>query len=155
MWFPNLCSITQIGEENRVPEFKVVSDFQPTGDQPEAIEQLVQGISEGVVNQTLLGATATGKTFTIANALKVFLPLIIVFPGLIAFTAFGPGMADDTIYVKMIREFLPLWGQGILLAVLIAAIMSTVSSVLNSSSTIWSMFPEETPVPCSTPSSWL
>jgi len=74
--------------------------------------------------------------------LKIFLPLIIVFPGLVAFAAFmdrDPQPARDAIYVLMIREFLPAWGQGIMLAVLIAAIMSTVSSVLNSTSTIWSI----------------
>jgi excinuclease ABC subunit B len=53
-----------------VAEFKVVSDFQPTGDQPEAIRQLVKGINDRVVNQTLLGATGTGKTFTIAKVVE-------------------------------------------------------------------------------------
>jgi len=71
--------------------------------------------------------------------LKIFLPFIIVFPGLVAFAKFGPGLAEDAVYVRMIQELLPPVGQGILLAALIAAIMSTVSSVLNSSSTIWSI----------------
>ncbi len=72
--------------------------------------------------------------------LKVFLPLIIVFPGLIAFAKFGAGtLPEDAVYVQMINALLPPVGKGILLAALIAAIMSTVSSVLNSSSTIWSM----------------
>jgi excinuclease ABC subunit B len=53
-----------------VPEFKVVSDFQPTGDQPEAIEQLVEGLNEGAVHQTLLGATGTGKTYTVAKVVE-------------------------------------------------------------------------------------
>jgi excinuclease ABC subunit B len=53
-----------------VPEFKVVSDFQPTGDQPEAIEQLTQGLKDGVVHQTLLGATGTGKTYTVAKVVE-------------------------------------------------------------------------------------
>ena len=48
-----------------MPEFKVVSDFQPTGDQPEAIEKLVKDLNQGAVHQTLLGATGTGKTYTI------------------------------------------------------------------------------------------
>ncbi len=69
--------------------------------------------------------------------IKVFLPFIIVFPGLVAFTKFGPGLAQDAVYVKLIDELLHPVGQGIMLAALIAAIMSTVSSVLNSSSTIW------------------
>ena len=53
-----------------MPEFKAVSDFQPTGDQPEAIDQLVAGIQEGVVHQTLLGATGTGKTYTVAKVVE-------------------------------------------------------------------------------------
>ena len=50
-----------------MPRFKLVSHFQPTGDQPTAIQQLVQGIERGDKFQTLLGATGTGKTFTVAN----------------------------------------------------------------------------------------
>ena len=50
--------------------FKLVSDFKPTGDQPRAIEQLKQGILNGERYQTLLGVTGSGKTFTIANLLK-------------------------------------------------------------------------------------
>lgn len=48
-------------------EFQLVSDYQPTGDQPQAIESLVQGLNDGLQSQVLLGATGTGKTFTIAN----------------------------------------------------------------------------------------
>lgn len=47
--------------------FKLVSHYQPTGDQPQAIEKLVKGLSEGDTSQTLLGVTGSGKTFTIAN----------------------------------------------------------------------------------------
>ena len=50
--------------------FKLVSNFKPTGDQPRAIEQLKQGILNGERYQTLLGVTGSGKTFTIANMLK-------------------------------------------------------------------------------------
>ncbi len=50
-------------------DFKLVSDFQPTGDQPEAIKQLVDGIKRGDHAQTLLGVTGSGKTFTVANVL--------------------------------------------------------------------------------------
>ena len=50
-------------------QFQLVSDYQPTGDQPVAIEQLVAGIDRGDRHQTLLGATGTGKTFTIANVI--------------------------------------------------------------------------------------
>ncbi len=49
--------------------FQLVSDFQPTGDQPEAVSALVQGLTAGDRYQTLLGATGTGKTFTIANVI--------------------------------------------------------------------------------------
>ena len=47
--------------------FELVSDFVPTGDQPEAIKQLSDGINDGEIFQTLLGVTGSGKTFTIAN----------------------------------------------------------------------------------------
>ena len=50
-------------------KFELTSDYQPTGDQPEAIEQLVQGVRQGVPAQTLLGVTGSGKTFTIANVI--------------------------------------------------------------------------------------
>jgi len=51
-------------------EFKLVSDFTPTGDQPEAIRQLTEGLRQGVPFQTLLGVTGSGKTFTIANVIE-------------------------------------------------------------------------------------
>lgn len=50
--------------------FELISKYQPSGDQPEAIKELVQGIKDGKKNQVLLGATGTGKTFTIANVIK-------------------------------------------------------------------------------------
>lgn len=50
--------------------FELVSKYQPSGDQPEAIKELVKNINDGVANQVLLGATGTGKTFTIANVIK-------------------------------------------------------------------------------------
>ncbi len=50
-------------------DFKLVSKFQPTGDQPEAISQLVRGVNSGVKEQTLLGVTGSGKTFTMANVI--------------------------------------------------------------------------------------
>ena len=49
--------------------FELVSKFEPSGDQPEAINELVDGINKGVKEQVLLGATGTGKTFTIANVI--------------------------------------------------------------------------------------
>lgn len=51
-------------------DFKLVSDFLPTGDQPEAIKQLVSGLNDDIPHQTLLGVTGSGKTFTIANVVK-------------------------------------------------------------------------------------
>ena len=51
-------------------EFKLVAPYKPTGDQPEAIKQLTEGIKNGVAAQTLLGVTGSGKTFTIANVIK-------------------------------------------------------------------------------------
>ena len=50
--------------------FKLVAPYQPSGDQPEAIQKLVEGIKEGKEHQVLLGATGTGKTFTIANVIQ-------------------------------------------------------------------------------------
>ncbi len=51
-------------------KFELISDYKPTGDQPEAIQQLTEGIRQGVKAQTLLGVTGSGKTFTIANVIK-------------------------------------------------------------------------------------
>ena len=51
-------------------EFKLTSDYQPTGDQPKAIKQLVEGLQEGDSAQVLLGVTGSGKTFTIANVIQ-------------------------------------------------------------------------------------
>ena len=51
-------------------DFELISDYQPTGDQPEAIAQLTEGILQGAPAQTLLGVTGSGKTFTIANVFK-------------------------------------------------------------------------------------
>ncbi len=51
-------------------EFNLVSEFQPTGDQPNAIKQLVEGIEQNVPAQTLLGVTGSGKTFTMANVIQ-------------------------------------------------------------------------------------
>jgi excinuclease ABC subunit B len=60
-------------------DFKLISDFVPTGDQPEAIRQLVDGLEKGVPYQTLLGVTGSGKTFTIANVVeKVNRPMLVL-----------------------------------------------------------------------------
>jgi excinuclease ABC subunit B len=56
--------------EVRMPDFKIVSDLRPTGDQPNAIEELVAGLNTGLKRQTLLGVTGSGKTFTMANIVE-------------------------------------------------------------------------------------
>jgi excinuclease ABC subunit B len=53
-----------------MPAFKLFSDFRPTGDQPQAIEQLAEGLQKGYKHQTLLGATGTGKTYTMACVIE-------------------------------------------------------------------------------------
>src|SRR5690554_1535812 len=50
--------------------FRIVSSYKPAGDQPQAIEALVEGIEAGLASQTLLGVTGSGKTFTIANVIE-------------------------------------------------------------------------------------
>jgi len=62
-----------------MPEFKVVSDYQPAGDQPQAIETLAQGIEMGLDEQTLLGVTGSGKTFTMAKIIeKIQRPTLVL-----------------------------------------------------------------------------
>ena len=59
--------------------FKLVADFKPTGDQPQAIEDLAEGVDSGVNHQTLLGVTGSGKTFTVANLVeKVQRPTLVL-----------------------------------------------------------------------------
>ncbi len=59
--------------------FKLVSDFKPTGDQPQAIEKLVQGIEKNTKHQTLLGVTGSGKTFTMANVVaQINKPTLVI-----------------------------------------------------------------------------
>ena len=52
-----------------MPQFEIVSDFKMTGDQPQAVDGLVAGLSKGFKRQTLLGVTGSGKTFTMANVI--------------------------------------------------------------------------------------
>ena len=60
-------------------KFKLVSKYKPTGDQPEAIEKLVESINAGNREQTLLGVTGSGKTFTMANIIeKVNRPTLVL-----------------------------------------------------------------------------
>jgi len=64
-----------------VGDFKVVSDFKPAGDQPEAIRQIIEGLRRGDKDQVLLGVTGSGKTFTMANAIAaVNRPTLVISP---------------------------------------------------------------------------
>lgn len=59
-----------MNEQNERELFKLVAPYKPTGDQPEAIAKLVEGIKRGDKEQTLLGVTGSGKTFTMANIIQ-------------------------------------------------------------------------------------
>lgn len=62
-------------------KFKLVSEFKPRGDQPQAIQELVEGIKSGHVHQTLLGVTGSGKTYTMANVIEqVQMPTLVMAP---------------------------------------------------------------------------
>ncbi len=62
-----------------MPNFKIVSDFQMTGDQPQAVDRLVEGLVKGYAHQTLLGVTGSGKTFTMANVIeRVQRPTLVI-----------------------------------------------------------------------------
>lgn len=66
-------------EKKKNNNFQLVSDYQPTGDQPKAIEELLRNINDGVKHQTLLGVTGSGKTFTMANVIaKLNRPTMIL-----------------------------------------------------------------------------
>jgi len=62
-----------------MPQFKIVSDFQMTGDQPQAVDRLVEGLEKEYKHQTLLGVTGSGKTFTMANVIeRVQRPTLVI-----------------------------------------------------------------------------
>jgi excinuclease ABC subunit B len=62
-----------------MPQFKIVSDFRMTGDQPQAVDKLVEGLEKGYKHQTLLGVTGSGKTFTMANVIeRVQRPTLVI-----------------------------------------------------------------------------
>ncbi|HEU5424823.1 MAG TPA: DEAD/DEAH box helicase family protein, partial [Nitrolancea sp.] len=64
-----------------MPEFQLATDLRPTGDQPKAIDQLVQGLESGFKHQTLLGVTGSGKTFSMANVIQcVQRPALVLAP---------------------------------------------------------------------------
>ena len=61
--------------------FKLISNYTPAGDQPQAIEKLTAGVRDGLMYQTMLGVTGSGKTFTIANIIQeVQRPSIVMAP---------------------------------------------------------------------------
>jgi excinuclease ABC subunit B len=82
--FTNFCLIGELfkwspRKEKAKMEFKLHSEYQPTGDQPQAIEALVKGFQEGNQFQTLLGVTGSGKTFTMANVIqRIQKPTLII-----------------------------------------------------------------------------
>ncbi len=64
-----------------MPDFKIISEFKPKGDQPQAIKKLVQGVTQGLPHQVLLGVTGSGKTFTMANIIeRVQKPTLVIAP---------------------------------------------------------------------------
>ena len=68
LWY-NVCNFFYMKRRPVMDHFKLVSEYQPTGDQPQAIEKLVRGFKEGNQFETLLGVTGSGKTFTMANVI--------------------------------------------------------------------------------------
>ena len=54
---------------HRIP-FKLIAEYEPAGDQPQAIEKLVEGLQAGLAHQTLLGVTGSGKTYTVAQVIQ-------------------------------------------------------------------------------------
>lgn len=78
LWY-NKRTFVSLEVKNAVDQFKLVSKYQPTGDQPQAIERLVDGIKKGDMEQTLMGVTGSGKTFTMANIIaKLNRPTLVL-----------------------------------------------------------------------------
>lgn len=78
LWY-NKRTFVSLEVKNTVDQFKLVSKYQPTGDQPQAIERLVEGIKKGDMEQTLMGVTGSGKTFTMANIIaKLNRPTLVL-----------------------------------------------------------------------------
>jgi excinuclease ABC subunit B len=76
---PNYYKISFEKGDKKMPEFQLVSDFKPSGDQPKAIAQLTDGLNAGHKYQTLLGITGSGKTFTMANVIvNVQRPTLVI-----------------------------------------------------------------------------
>src|SRR2546429_8589460 len=74
-------------------EFKLVADFKPAGDQPQAIDALAEGVERGMAHQVLLGVTGSGKTFTLANVIeRVQKPTLVI-------------VHNKTLAAQLYREF--------------------------------------------------
>ena len=87
-----------------MPKFEVVSPYAPSGDQPEAIEALVNGVNWGLHEQTLLGVTGSGKTFTMASVIeKLNRPTLVLAHNHVSGLAV-PSEAD----VKLTLQLIPL-----------------------------------------------
>jgi solute:Na+ symporter, SSS family len=74
-----------------------------------------------------------------AGFIKIILPFFVVIPGILAFAIYGEGMERDGVYLTLIKDLFPVGLQGLMLAAMASAVMSTISSVLNSSSTMFSL----------------
>jgi len=83
-----------------MPDFKIVSDFNPKGDQPQAIQKLAQGVEQGLTDQVLLGVTGSGKTFTMANVMeRVQKPTLVIAP-------------NKTLAAQLFQEFRVLFPEN-------------------------------------------
>ena len=83
-----------------MPKFKIVSDFKPRGDQPQAIRKLAEGVEQGLTHQVLLGVTGSGKTFTMANVMeRVQKPTLVVAP-------------NKTLAAQLFQEFRVLFPEN-------------------------------------------
>ncbi len=83
-----------------MPDFKIISDFKPKGDQPQAIKKLVDGVERGWPHQVLLGVTGSGKTFTMANVIeRVQKPTLVIAP-------------NKTLAAQLFQEFRVLFPQN-------------------------------------------
>ncbi len=83
-----------------MPDFKIVSDFKPKGDQPQAIQKLVEGVKQRMPHQALLGVTGSGKTFTMANVIEqVQKPTLVIAP-------------NKTLAAQLFQEFRVLFPEN-------------------------------------------
>ncbi|MBI5968163.1 MAG: DEAD/DEAH box helicase family protein, partial [Deltaproteobacteria bacterium] len=82
-----------------MPDFRIVSEYRPKGDQPQAIEKLVKGVQQGLTHQVLLGVTGSGKTFTMANVIEsVQKPTLVIAP-------------NKTLAAQLFQEFQALFPE--------------------------------------------